>query len=81
MSEERWIPAGKAELISAIGHEWNLLMDAVAKLDEKQMTASDEGGWSPKDNLAHLAEWMRVLMGYHIDHRPAHEVLDVFPRR
>jgi hypothetical protein len=41
------------------------------------MTAPDSGGWSPKDNLAHLAEWMEILMGYHIDKRPAHEAMGV----
>ena len=74
---EQWIPGSKKELMSAIEREWKLLMDVVAKLDETKMTAPDAGGWSPKDNLAHLTEWMNVLMGYHLDHRPAHEVLGV----
>jgi hypothetical protein len=39
------------------------------------MTAPDENGWSPKDNLAHLSEWMNTLMGYHMDRRPAEEVM------
>ena len=72
---EQWVPGSKAELMSAIKREWNLLMDVVAKLDEKKMITPDEGGWSPKDNLAHLAEWMNSLMGYHMDHRPPHEVM------
>jgi len=63
--------------MSAIRREWKLLMDTVAKLDEQKMTAPDEGGWSPKDNLAHLAEWMNSLMGYHMDRRPPHEVMGV----
>ena len=75
MSDEEWIPGSKAELISAIKREWKLLMDVVAKLDEQKMTTPDEGGWSPKDNLAHLSEWMNSMMGYHIDKRPAHEVM------
>jgi len=74
---EQWIPGSKKELMSAIEREWKALMDVVAKLDETKMTAPDAGGWSPKDNLAHLAEWMNVLMGYHLDHRPAHEVMGV----
>ncbi|HET9913585.1 MAG TPA: ClbS/DfsB family four-helix bundle protein [Anaerolineales bacterium] len=75
---EEWIPGSKAELVSAIRREWKSLMDVVAKLDQKQkMTTPDEGGWSPKDNLAHLAEWMNALMGYHMDRRPAHEVFGV----
>jgi len=77
MSAEEWVPESKAELMSAIRHEWNLLMDVAGKLDEQKMTTLDEGGWSPKDNLAHLAEWMNSLMGYHMDRRPSHEVMNV----
>jgi hypothetical protein len=78
MAEEQWVPESKAELMSAIKREWNLLMDTVAKLQEKnKLTTPDEGGWSPKDNLAHLAEWMNALMGYHLDRRPPHEVFGV----
>lgn len=77
MSNEEWIPGSKSELMSVIAREWNLLLDVVSKLDDKKMTTPDEGGWSPKDNLAHLAEWMNILMGYHLDHKPAHEVIGV----
>jgi hypothetical protein len=77
MSEE-WVPGSKNELMSAIQREWKLLMDVVAKLEAaNKLTAPDEGGWSPKDNLAHLAEWMNALMGHHLDRRPAHEVFRV----
>jgi len=76
--EEQWVPGSKDELMRAIEREWNLLMDVAAKLEDKgRMTAPDEGGWSPKDNLAHLAEWMNALMGYHMDRRPPHEVFGV----
>jgi hypothetical protein len=75
MTDEQWIPGDKKELMSAIEREWKLLMDVVAKLDETKMTTPDAGGWSPKDNLAHLSEWMNSLMGYHLDHRPPHEVM------
>lgn len=72
---EQWIPGNKKELMSAIEREWKALMNVVAKLDETQMVTPDAGGWSPKDNLAHLSEWMNALMGYHLDRRPAHEVM------
>jgi len=76
--DEQWVPGSKSELMSAIKHEWMLLMDVAEKLVQAgRITAPDEGGWSPKDNLAHLAEWMNVLMGYHLDRRPSHEVLGV----
>ncbi len=75
MTDEQWVPKNKSELMSAIANEWKLLQEVIVKLDETKMTTPDEGGWSPKDNLAHLAEWMNVLMGYHMDRRPRHEVL------
>ena len=74
---EQWIPGTKKELISAIEREWKLLLEVAEKLTDKQMSTPDAGGWSPKDNLAHLTEWMNILMGYHIDKRPAHEVMGV----
>src|SRR5512147_2230349 len=77
MSDEQWIPGSKAELIAEIKREWKLLMDVVGKLDEQKMTTPDAGGWSPKDNLAHLSEWMNSLMGYHMDKNPAHEVMRI----
>ena len=78
MSDEEWIPGSKAELMSAIKREWNALMDVVAKLEAAgKMTTPDQGGWSPKDNLAHLSEWMNSVMGYHIDKRPPHEVMRI----
>jgi hypothetical protein len=78
MAEEQWIPENKHELMSAIKHEWQRLMDVVAKLESaNKLTTTDEGGWSPKDNLAHLAEWMNAMMGYHMDRRPRHEVMRV----
>ena len=73
------LPKSKAELISQIEREWSALMDVVARLSPEQMLRPDEGGWSPKDNLAHLTEWMNILVGYYFDHRPAHEVVGVDP--
>jgi Uncharacterized conserved protein len=77
MATEEWIPENKNELMAVIKREWNKLMDVVAKLDATKMTTPDEGGWSPRDNLAHLTEWMNSMMGYHIDRRPPHEVMRI----
>lgn len=74
---EPWIPKDKAELMSAIEREWHLLIDLAESLNDEQMSTPDAGGWSPKDNLAHIAEWMNILMGYHMDKRPSHEVVNV----
>ena len=70
-------PQNKNELLKAITHEWDLLMKVAESLTDEQMTTPDSGGWSPKDNLAHLTEWMKILMSYHLDRRPAHKVLHV----
>ena len=77
--DEQWVPKNKDELMSAIEREWSALMAVVEKLTPEQMVQPDEGGWSPKDNLAHLAEWMNALMGYHIDKLPSHEVMRMTP--
>ena len=69
----------KAELMSQIEREWSALMDVVVRLSPAQMLTPDEGGWSPKDNLAHLTECMNILLGYYFEHRPSHEVMGVDP--
>lgn len=74
---DRWIPKDKTELMSAIEREWELLIQLAESLSDEQMSTADSGGWSPKDNLAHIAEWMNILMGYHMDKNPAHEVVNV----
>ena len=73
--DEQWIPGNKPEFMAVVDREWKLLIQLVEALTDEQMTRPDEGGWSPGDNLAHLAEWMKALMGVHMDRRPAHEVL------
>lgn len=73
----QWMPENKTELMSAIEHEWTLLMNLADALTDEQMTAPDAGGWTPKDNLAHLTEWMNILIGYHMDKRPYYEVVGV----
>ncbi len=73
------LPASKEELLDRIRREWEALMEAAARLTPEQMLKPDEGGWSPKDNLAHLAEWMKILMAYHMDRQPAHEAVGVSP--
>ena len=74
------LPKSKAELMSVIEREWSALMDVVEQLSSEQMHTQDEGGWSPKDNLAHLTEWMNILVDYYLDHHPAHEVIGVDPK-
>ncbi len=80
MSGEQFIPGSTSELMGVIEREWKSLMEVVERLQKaNKLTTPDAGGWSPKDNLAHLTEWMNILMGYHMDKRPAHEVMRVEP--
>ena len=79
MAEEKWRPRDKAELMAAIEREWDLLMKMVAGLDHEKLVTPDSGGWSPKDNLAHLADWLKILMGFYMDLRRAHDVMGVPP--
>lgn len=74
---EQWMPSNKQELMNEIKKEWKLLIDLAESLTDEQMSKVDSGGWSAKDNLAHLAEWMNILLGYHMDKLPAHEVIGV----
>ena len=79
MPEKTGLPHNKAELIATIQEEWKLLFELINRLDETQILAPDAEGWSPKDNLAHLAEWINILLGFYMDLRRAHEVLNVPP--
>jgi hypothetical protein len=71
------LPESMPELLSLVETEWKLLWRIVDQLTPEQLVTPDAGGWSPKDNLAHLSEWMKALMGYHMDRRPAHVVMNL----
>ena len=66
-----------SELLSAIEREWQLLVQVAQTLSDEQMRTPDAGGWTPQDNLSHVAEWMKILLGYHLSGRPAHKVIGV----
>ena len=65
----------KTTLLKSIQREWKALIAVVERLSPEQMVSPDEGGWSPKDNLAHLTEWLKALLGYHIDRKSGVEAL------
>src|SRR5512147_2688269 len=74
---EKNLPQTTGELLEDIEREWSALMVTIEKLGPEDMLVRDAGGWSPKDNLAHLTEWMKVLLGYHMDKRPPAEVANM----
>ena len=71
------LPQNMSELLSEIDQEWQELQKAIKKITPEQMTSPDPGGWSPKDNLAHLAAWMHFMREAHLNKKPAHEVLEM----
>lgn len=70
-------PESSAALMALIDQEWNALMRVADRLTPKQMTTADSGGWSPKDNLAHLAAWMHVLKDAYLGGLPEHQAMDI----
>jgi len=54
-------PPTVREVKDRIEEEWEALQRAFAPLSEEQMTEPGTGGWSVKDELAHLAAWARGL--------------------
>jgi hypothetical protein len=74
---EESLPKNISEVIAMIDAEWSALMNVIKKLSPERMDKIDEGGWSPKDNLAHLMEWMKVLIYNNLGGQPVHEVLGI----
>jgi trk system potassium uptake protein TrkA len=64
-------PKDKADLLARIQREWQALLQLVHDLSDEQMAARDRGGWSVKDNLAHITEWESfVLLNQFQDYSP-----------
>jgi len=59
--DDKNIPESKAALMEQIEREWEALLHATKNLTPEQMTTPDAGGWSPKDNLGHVAVWEQYL--------------------
>jgi len=74
------LPQTKDELLHRIEKEWQKLEIAVSSLRHERMEIPDSGGWSVKDNLAHLAEWERFLRLHHMRGLLPHEVVGIDPK-
>jgi hypothetical protein len=70
-------PKDKAELLERIQHEWAALEDTIQGVSDDAMTVPDTGGWSIKDNLAHLAAWLQFLRLHYLGDLPAHQAMRV----
>ena len=56
-NEHSLLPQDRAELMQRIQDGWTALEGVIGALGDEQMWMVDAGGWSIKDNLAHLAVW------------------------
>jgi uncharacterized damage-inducible protein DinB len=77
MTEYDDIPTSADEVLEEV-HAARAEIEAIIdELSQEQMTqATDEGGWSIKDHLAHIAEWQRRGLGL-IEGRSSWEALDI----
>jgi Protein of unknown function (DUF1706) len=74
---ERWFPKDKEELMLVIDRERASLWNLMGALSDKQAAMTDPVGWSAKDHMAHVFEWMRYLMVSVFDGHPWHLELGV----
>ena len=70
-------PTNTTELLTRIETEWDQLLAVVDQLSPAALTVPAEDGWSPKDQLAHLAHWEQWLLRHHMAGEPAHDVMQV----
>lgn len=70
-------PANTTELLNQIETGWQELMAVVARLDPAAMTTPAADGWTPKDQLAHLAHWEDWLLRHHMAGEAAHDIFQV----
>jgi hypothetical protein len=72
-------PTDPEILHSRIHEEWEALAAVIAALDEPRMVRRDEGEWSVKDILAHIAAWEKYLIVNQFLGVPEAEALCVAP--
>jgi hypothetical protein len=68
-------PTSMDELLQRIEQAWHELNQLVSALSESQLETPGPGGWTIKDNRAHLTAWEQFLIRYHLKDEPPHEVL------
>ena len=70
-------PRDKADLLDRIQREWLALITLIDPLTEGQLLELDAGGWSIKDNLAHLTEWERFVINNQFEGQAAPVALNI----
>lgn len=70
-------PTNTTELLNWIETGWQELLAVVDRLSPDALTTPAADGWTPKDQLAHLAHWENWLLRHHMAGEPAHNILQV----
>ena len=78
---DKALPKDMPALLKEIEDEWRLLWQVAERLTPEQMVLPDAGGWSPKDNLAHLAEWMRYMQRAYLSGMPGAQAMGIEAER
>jgi uncharacterized protein (TIGR03083 family) len=71
------VPRDKKDLLERIEREWSMLLRAIESVTPEQMSAPMAGGWSIKDNLAHLAAWERFMVRCYLHGELAHQAMQI----
>ena len=67
-------PPGKEALLAKIEDGWRALMAAVEAVPVNKMALAPSGGWSVKDQIAHVTAWEDILLRHYIGGAPLPEV-------
>jgi hypothetical protein len=70
-------PRTMEDLLKRIHDEASAIDRLIDPLTDEKLTQPDSGGWSVKDNLAHLNEWNRYLLLAIFQHQPAYQVFGI----
>ena len=71
------MPETKGELLERIDREWAALQQIITGLSEEQLQVQDAGGWSIKDNLAHLTAWEQFMVGHYLEGQSASAAMGI----
>lgn len=71
------LPRDKRDLMERIEREWSALMRAIESVTPEQMSVPLVGGWSIKDNLAHLAAWEQFMVRCYLHGELPHQAMQI----
>ncbi|MCB0203667.1 MAG: ClbS/DfsB family four-helix bundle protein [Anaerolineae bacterium] len=75
--ENEILPGNTADLLERIERSWDELWATIDGPTEEQLQRPDAGGWSVKDNLAHVTAWERYMLLHYLQGLPAGEAMGI----